>query len=467
MTAVAVLGAGPAGLMAALTAAERGLDVEVFEAGSVVGGMSRSETIAGQRIDMGSHRLHPATPAPVMARIKDLLGSDLQPRERNGRILLQGRWVGFPLRMVDMARSLPPSFTARVGVDTARRVLGAGGEGAAVESFADVLQHRLGPTVVSDFYGPYATKLYGVDPAALTAEAADRRVAVSSPLDVVRKTLRSARSGGRTFFYPRNGYGQICDRLAEAVVAAGGTVHLDAAVVGLDIADHDATPVKVQAGGKVASADLVLSTAPQNVLARAMGAAVPPGVVDAAARLRTRAMVLVYLVVDTDHYTPYDAHYFPGADIGICRLSEPKNYRDNPADPVGQTVLCAELACWVGDDIWMASAQDLGALVCADLERAGLPVVVPAEVQVRQLPSVYPVYEHTTEDARAVMESWVRSLTGPVVSLGRQGLGVPDNIHHVLTMGQDVVAGIDAAGRLDASSWAAALDRFGDHVVED
>ena len=70
----------------------------------------------------------------------------------------------------------------------------------------------------------------------------------------------------------------------------------------------------------------------------------PPAVLEAAGQLGFRAMLLVYLVLDGDRYSPYDAHYLPDAGTPVTRVSEPTNYRDGD-DPPGRTVLCAELPC--------------------------------------------------------------------------------------------------------------------------
>ena len=185
----------------------------------------------------------------------------------------------------------------------------------------------------------------------------------------------------------------------------------------------------------------------------------------ALALIRTRAMILVYLVVDRSPYTPFDAHYLPGPETAISRLSEPRNYRDGD-DPAGVTVLCAEIPCWVGDDVWNADATDLGWRVAADLTACGLPAVDPVDVEVRRIPSVYPVYERATREARATVAEWLPTIDR-VLSFGRQGLGVPDNLHHVLAMGRDAVAAIGPDGSIDQRRWAAALARFAAHVVED
>src|SRR5262245_49736252 len=97
-----VLGGGPAGLAAAWRAARRGFAVMLLERSDRVGGMSASFDLAGMRVDLGSHRLHPAAPAPVLADLGELLGADLQLRRRNGRLLMGDSWVRFPLRIQDL-----------------------------------------------------------------------------------------------------------------------------------------------------------------------------------------------------------------------------------------------------------------------------------------------------------------------------------------------------------------------------
>src|SRR5206468_1667571 len=116
---VAVLGAGPAGLMAARKIAERGRSVVVLERAPTVGGMAGSFEVAGIRVDHGSHRLHRVLEPRLDADLRALLGDDLQLRVRRGRIALQGRWLKFPLRLGDLARNLPRPLLARIALDTA------------------------------------------------------------------------------------------------------------------------------------------------------------------------------------------------------------------------------------------------------------------------------------------------------------------------------------------------------------
>ena len=457
MSRVVVAGAGPAGLMAALRAAEEGHSVDLLEAGSAIGGMAGSFEVAGQRVDFGSHRLHPATDPALMERIRALLGPDLQTRPRNGRIRLHDRWVGFPLTPAGMARGLPPRFTANVARDMVAKVLRRRGDD---DTFDGAIRRRLGPTVATDFYAPYARKLYGEDPAALTSELADRRVAATSPMTVMRNALRARRPDGRVFFYPRRGYGQIVEALAEAAVATGVTLHLDRPLERVVVRDAGVTVV---AGDGSLDADLLLSSMPIDRLAAGLDPPAPAGVRDALDRIRHRAMTLVYLLVPRPQYTSFDAHYLPDDRLRTSRLSEPKNYRDGD-DPPHQTVLCAELPCWVDDDVWEASADELADRVDGELRRCGLPATRWIHAEVRRLPRVYPVYDIAGRADRAAVDAW--EIDDRVISFGRQGLRVPDNLHHVLAMGDAAAAAISDGG-LDHRAWRASLAAFADHVVQD
>ena len=496
MAEIVIIGAGPAGLSAALDVVESGHRCTLVEASARVGGMAGSFEIAGQRVDYGSHRLHYAISERQRARFLRLLGDDLQVRPRNGRIRLRDHWIGFPLRAWDLLTHVPPSFGLRVAADMVtgplRRTPSTSPGRASGPSFDTEVRARLGPTVADEFYGPYARKLYGVEPAELDAELARRRVSATSGVDVLRRVVSAARPKGRQFLYPRHGYGQLSEAMAAAAADAGVNMRLSTAAARIDLSTGGVTVRlrpqgrQTDVGGRPGTApesnetlnprtdadesvraDAVLSTVPVPTLASIMTPAPPPEVADALGRCRSRAMVLAYLVVDRDQYTPYDAHYFPGPDTVVARLSEPKNYRDGD-DPAGQSVLCAEIPCWSHDDIWHADETDVAERVAADFEASGLPTVSPTATAVRRLPSVYPVFERATMGDRATVAEWLASLApSGLISFGRQGLAVIDNLHHVTDMGADAAAALTPDGEISSDAWLASLNRFASHVVED
>ena len=83
----------------------------VLERATRVGGLAGSFEVAGQRVDYGSHRLHPSAAPFVLTAVDRLLGGDLQRRTRNGRMRLAGRFVAFPPRVPELVRRLPPRLS--------------------------------------------------------------------------------------------------------------------------------------------------------------------------------------------------------------------------------------------------------------------------------------------------------------------------------------------------------------------
>lgn len=455
---LAVLGAGPAGLAAAWRAARRGLSVLVLERAADIGGMTASFEVAGVRVDLGSHRLHPATPPDLLAALRDRLGDDLQLRPRNGRLRVYGRWVGFPLRPAELARALPPGAVARIGRDALTAPLRRRRE----DSFGALLTASLGPELYGALYEPYARKLWGLPGTRIDAEQARRRVTADSPWKIAARVLRRSNGQGRVFWYPRRGFGQLADTLAAAAVESGAVIRTGAEVSGLDTTGD--SPVLRLAGGDAVHCGHVFSTVPLPILARLAQA--PPEVLAATAGLRFRAMLLVYLVHEGGRWTRYDAHYLPGADTPVTRVSEPANYRDSPDDPADRTVLCAEIPCDTADPLWTLPDEALATVVTDALAGNGLPPVRLAGVHVRRLPHVYPVYETGYAARLHTLDAWAGALER-VTTFGRLGLFAHDNTHHALAMAWGAAAALGTDGRRDEPQWRAARARFAAHVVED
>jgi protoporphyrinogen oxidase len=470
MASVVILGGGPAGLGAAWQLARSGKgDAVVLEQRGDVGGNAGSFEVDGIRVDFGSHRLHPSCAPRILADLRGLLGDGLLDRPRHGRIRLRGRWIHFPLAPVDLALSLPPSFGAGVASDSVRKLV-RGRAAAGEETFASVLERNLGRTICRDFYFPYAVKIWGVEPDEIAATQARKRVSAGTLSKMIRKVLGLVPGfkspGAGRFFYPRNGFGRISEAIAEAAREAGVEVALGTSVREIRIGRPHFVVAECDGRTREIPADYVWSTVPLPALARMARPDAPPEVVEASAGLRYRAMALVYVVLGTPQFTRFDAHYFPEQGVRVTRLSEPKNYgaRTEPAD---RTVLCAELPCAVGDAVWSAGDAELGAMVCEDLARCGLPVRVPVlGVTVRRLSHAYPIYLRDYETHFGVLDRWASGIDR-VLTFGRQGLFAHDNTHHALAMAYAAVDCLRVDGSFDAPRWTAYRTEFEGHVVED
>jgi protoporphyrinogen oxidase len=471
---VVILGGGPAGVGAAYSLRrENRARVTLIEQQSVVGGNAGSFEGGGQRLDYGSHRLHPACDPVILSDIRSLLGNDLLDRPRHGRIRLRGKWIHFPLAPLDLLLRLDRKFALNTLRDMAVGSVSRS-SGRPDDTFASVLMANLGPTICEEFYFPYARKIWGRDPSELSGIQARRRVSAGSFGKLIRKVFSRVpglqSEGVGRFFYPRRGYGQISESYARAASELGADILLQTKVTSLrrrgDGPDAGWV-VTASRNGQLMTieADQVWSTIPITLLARLVTPAPEQTVRDAASSIEYRGMILVYLELAADRFSEYDAHYFPGADLTITRLSEPKNYAATE-EPRGRTTLCAELPCSPADRWWQMSDEELAEVVTIDLARAGIPLPhKPVAVLVKRLHHAYPIYASGYEGPFEMLDAWAESLPD-LLTYGRQGLFAHDNTHHALFMAYSAVECL-RDGVFDRAKWEGYRRVFANHVVED
>ena len=132
----------------------------------------------------------------------------------------------------------------------------------------------------------------------------------------------------------------------------------------------------------------------------------------AAEAIRFRGMILVYLILKTDQFTEYDAHYFPELSIPISRMSEPKNY-NSATGPKGVTILCGELPCDPGERWWGMSDAEIGRQYVGWLNDLGLPVNCEVlRCETRRIGQAYPVYDLDYQRHFEVVDGWLSTLEG-------------------------------------------------------
>ena len=417
-----VLGAGPAGVGAAYRAARAGARVVVLERAPVPGRRRPgSFEVAGVRVDHGSHRLHPSVDPAMLAELRALLGPDLQRRRRDGRIRLDGRWIAFPLRAGDLVRRLPPAVRAR---RRARRAALAVPPRRARRHVRRGRARRARPD-------PRRALLLPVRAEALGARAgADRRRAgpaprlgrhsgeAAAPRRSAATRTKAAGSGTRAAATARSPR-----RSRPRAAAAGAELRYGATVTRVEAAGRTAVASRSSAASR-SRPSAVWSTMPVHGARRSPSRRRRPTARRGRDELDFRAMLLVYLVLDVDRYTPFDAHYLPEAWTPVTRVSEPKNYRDGD-DPPGRTVLCAEIPCAPRRRALDAARTTSSARVVARHARRGRPARPAAGRASRcggSRPS-YPVYRVGYARALRRLDAWATAQPR-LLTFGRRGLFV-------------------------------------------
>ena len=270
--AVAVVGAGLAGLAAGLELRRRGLDVEIFERSRLVGGKAASFEAGGADLDTGQH-VFLGCFDQWLGLVREVGMEDdlfLQPRFEV-RIFARGRGsVRLRAGRLPSPGHLLPALLAHrfLGWDgrlqVARALLAAGGPslgagpaGLTLAAWLDRLGQ--GEAARSAFWEPFLVP------------------ALNAPLDEApaedgRFVIRTAFLGPASA--SRIGWTTVpLGRVAEAAAKRAGTLHLRAAVTALDLQPDERGErlVAVQVGGERRDFDGAVLALPPGPLARLLG----------------------------------------------------------------------------------------------------------------------------------------------------------------------------------------------------
>ena len=185
-----VIGAGPAGLTAALMLVRAGRRPLVLEASGQVGGISRTVERDGWRFDLGGHRFF--TKVDEVARLwhEILPDGDFLRRPRKSRILYRGRLFDYPLRPANALRNLGPFEAARcVASYAAARVRPP----RTQDTFEDWVAARFGRRLYGIFFKTYTEKVWGVPGSQIQADWAAQRIKnLSSPRRYATRCAQAA-----------------------------------------------------------------------------------------------------------------------------------------------------------------------------------------------------------------------------------------------------------------------------------
>ena len=308
-------------------------------------------------------------------------------------------------------------------------------DGTAVADFGAFANSWFGKTIANTFLIPFSEKLWGLPAADLSPDIAGRRLPGFCIKAIIKELLSGARKvehlEGR-FLYPRLGYGQIADKMAQRL--SPGRLLYRHRVVQMETRRDEVIAVGVKAGEELqrVAPEVVINTLPITLLVRMMNPLPPQEVLDAAAKLRFRDVVLVALFIDQESISDAAVTYFQGSGLDFTRAHEPRN-RSSAMSPPGQTSLVVEYPCFSGDEVWHRDEKALVDDLIKYLDNMGLVKasrVIASDVH--RLQNAYPVYSRDYKETAEIVLSYLRQFRN-LWTLGRGGSFFYGHVHDFIT----------------------------------
>ncbi|MGE0025768.1 MAG: NAD(P)/FAD-dependent oxidoreductase [Thermoleophilia bacterium] len=375
-----VVGAGPAGLGAALMLARAGADVTLVDAAPSPGGLCVTRRRDGFAYDLGGHIPFVRDDARL-EWLRDLVGDDLRWVDRPVACVRDGDIV--PGRYLDQRPDRPVAL------------------GQADGTAAGELGRRFGPRFVDTAMRPYLEKIDGLPLERIPAERARR--------------LLEDQAAPEGFHFPEGGIGRLMDAMAAAARAAGAEVLMSTPVEAIEVPGGEIGAVRLadgDGGTRLATRDAVVAM-PAGAAARLLTPAAPGSLTRG---VPMRAVCIVILAVDRERLSeePWIQVDLPG--VPFSRAFEPGNWSPRMS-PDGATAIGLECYCTAtgADPVWgLPDARLAAACARALHEPLGLLDDPGAArlVEVVRLPRAYPVPDLANLDAIRAPAEWLAALGG-------------------------------------------------------
>ena len=437
MKKIVVLGAGISGLSVGFKLSRR-FDVEILEKENVIGGLCASFKYKDFILDYGPHKLYSQIPS-IMDEFDRILGEECLKVKKRNSLRLMGKYFEFPIKFTQLVKNISPkTFMSGVGigVDYGFALFGRILKKKNI-TYEDYFINGFGKKGYNVLFRDLAWKVWG-NPKLLTEELGRRRVPVPSVLGIIQSMLlkrEEKKVSAEYFYYPRKGIGVVCGNLKKKIEEKKGNIYLNSKPLSVDIQDNKVRSLTYSKDGKkiTSETDFLISTIPVTELPFLINPLPPKDVLGAAKNLKYRALIVVYLIIDTPKIMDDIWIFFLDKEVIFNRVSEQKRFSKFTV-PEDKTALMVELTAEVGDKVWNYSSKELVEIVIRDLKKIGLLKDEKIEDSfIKKIKDVYPVLSVDYKEKLKKILDYIDTIPN-LYTIGRYGMFNYNNMDHCIDM---------------------------------
>ena len=329
---VIIIGAGPSALVTAKGLAEKGCNVEVFEALDRVGGLCRSFKWNEYIVDIGPHIFH-TSDNKLKAFWKKSFG-DLLEEGVYWSQNVQGdnfnEFYDYPLSWESIS-SYEKNLKTKIIEEITELDISVKSNAKTYKEYIDSIA---GVTLRKMFFEKYPEKLWGMPVAEMTADWAPKRV------NIYEK--RTPFFNKQWTAVGKNGAGALYERIADEIKALKGTINLNSRISNIEV--NGSQIISIKCGErivKVEKNDIVISTIPINSLLKMIGST---------SNLKFRGVMIFYLDCLKNQVLPdgISWQYYDSKKVLFTRITEPKKMGINKSSD-DKSLITIEVPYSAGD----------------------------------------------------------------------------------------------------------------------
>ncbi|MBU4202908.1 MAG: FAD-dependent oxidoreductase [Acidobacteria bacterium] len=430
---VIVLGGGVTGLGTAWRLAEKGIPVDVIEAGNDIGGLAATVEDGPYRLDYGPHFILSEQPQ-LLKTILSLFDEELPVFERSAQLYFHGRFYNYPLTAKNVLLQMPfrdsfmcgTSYITRLIWDMLRKPFAKKKENP---SFADWAKSSFGDYLFRLFFKPYTEQFWQLPVDSLSPDSipTNTRLSFFKTLkllfvkDIVKSKMSLVeRETTLLLRYPREGIGQMSKNIAARIEANGGKVFAGRTVTAIEQKTDGTFIVRTRGPGgeQMFEGDRVVSTLPLPEMIPLLRPEPPADVVESAARLSFLSLIILYIVVPDRELLQSSYVYHLATPYN--RIGDMNKFCPDLCPP-DENMLALEFTCHQGEELWTKSREELLEKALGFLERDG--ILRREEVKkifVLKASHAYPIYTVDYLPHLEAVRSFVKETPGLDI-VGRSG----------------------------------------------
>lgn len=425
-----ILGGGVSGLSLAWKLAEKGQQVTVLEARADVGGLAGTVYEDGFALDYGPHSFFSENQKMVDV-FEDLFSHSLKPLKRRVKFFYQGRYLDYPFT--------PSGILVQMGFFSGlKAVLSFLKESLfpskktlpnKEQSVEEWAIHSFGEQLYKGFFKPYTEQFWKMPCSELSARSipAHTRVSFLNTLKVmlmkpvVEKGASQVERENLPTYYPKTGYAEYPEKIAEKIREYGGEVKLKSRVTKLEKLESGCLQVTYESseGESIIEADHATSTIPIPNFVKMIHPKPPQEILDSLEFIDYRPILVLGLVTKKQNILG-DAMYIYQMDRPYNRIFEANKFSEGTS-PEGYNILGCEIACQRTCAEWNASEEDLYKQCIETLTKDGFLTEKDVErTMLIKSPYAYPIYRLGYAEHLDRVLSYIQQYEG-LSALGRMG----------------------------------------------